>query len=235
MPPEEDFSFSQHEFSGIVRLFPLPNLVLFPHVMQPLHVFEPRYCELLEAALADDRLIAMAILSPGWEADYEGRPAVFPYACLGRVSVSHKLENGSHNVLLTGLRRIHLVGELSPTRPYRRARAEICEDFCRPEEANARTEFRRRLRAAFLRILPELPHAHEQLDQLLGGSVSLGVLTDIIGYMLDIDLRQKEALLAEANVLRRARQLLVHLDAAAFDAKPGKVGALAFPPGFSSN
>ena len=55
----EDLSFSFEDFSGTVRLFPLPNLVLFPHVMQPLHVFEPRYRELLEDALEDDRLIAL--------------------------------------------------------------------------------------------------------------------------------------------------------------------------------
>ena len=79
----EDLSFSFEGFSGRVRLFPLPNLVLFPHVMQPLHIFEPRYRHLLEDALADDRLITMAALKPGWETDYEGRPPLYPVACLG--------------------------------------------------------------------------------------------------------------------------------------------------------
>ena len=51
----EDLSFSVENFSGKVRLFPLPNLVLFPHVMQPLHIFEPRYRDMLEDALADDQ------------------------------------------------------------------------------------------------------------------------------------------------------------------------------------
>ena len=79
----DDLSFAPQEFSGKVRLFPLPNLVLFPHVMQPLHIFEPRYRFLLEDALATDRLIAMALLAPGWENDYEGRPPLYPMACLG--------------------------------------------------------------------------------------------------------------------------------------------------------
>ena len=70
----EEYKFTPAEFSGIVRLFPIPNLVMFPHVMQPLHVFEPRYRDLLEDALANDRLIAMAVLEPGWESDYEGQP-----------------------------------------------------------------------------------------------------------------------------------------------------------------
>ena len=53
-------------FTGTVRLFPLPNLVLFPNVAQPLHVFEPRYRQLMADSLAADRLIAMALLQPGW-------------------------------------------------------------------------------------------------------------------------------------------------------------------------
>jgi Lon protease-like protein len=78
MSASEDLYSQPENFSGKARLFPLPNLVLFPHVLQPLHVFEPRYRQLLEEALADDRLIAMAVLAPGWESDYEGRPALRP-------------------------------------------------------------------------------------------------------------------------------------------------------------
>ena len=83
----EESSFSLQDFCGTVRLFPLPNLVLFPHVLQPLHIFEPRYRELLEDALAHDGLIAMAMLEPGWEQDYDGRPpALHPMACLAKVT-----------------------------------------------------------------------------------------------------------------------------------------------------
>ena len=63
-------------FMGTVRLFPLPNAVLFPQVMQPLHVFEPRYRQLAEDALAGDRFIAMALLAPGWQSDPAGCPAI---------------------------------------------------------------------------------------------------------------------------------------------------------------
>src|ERR1041384_3715325 len=98
----EDFLFSPDTFSGRARLFPLPNLVMFPHVVQPLHIFEPRYREMLEDALASDRLIAMALLAPGWEDDYHGRPALYPTACLGRVTTSHRLEDGRYNLLLEG-------------------------------------------------------------------------------------------------------------------------------------
>jgi Lon protease-like protein len=231
----EEVSFSLTEFSGTARLFPLPNLVLFPHVMQPLHIFEPRYRELLEEALATDSLITMAVLAPGWQKNYEGRPPLFPVACLGRVAVHHRLSSGEYNVLLVGLKRVRLLRELPPRKSFREAKVEIFDDYYPADEAASTAALLRRLRSTFLKSLPRLPQAQEQLDQLLGGEVSLGVLTDIISYMLDIDLVQKEALLAEANVHRRTELLLAHLAAIAVDDSPASAGALVFPPEFSVN
>lgn len=235
MSTYQDFSFSTDGFSGTARLFPLPNLVLFPHVMQPLHIFEPRYRDLLEASLADDRLITMALLAPGWEPDYEGRPPLHPIACLGRIAAHSRLKDGSYNVLLVGLRRVRLLRELPPRRAYREARVEVFEDVYRSAEATVTTDLQGRLRDAFLRILPSLSQAEDQLDQLLASDISLGVLTDIISYMLDIDLEEKQALLAEADVQQRAELLLRHLGAVAADSTPGRSGAAAFPPQFGLN
>jgi Lon protease-like protein len=229
----EELSFCSENFTGTVRLFPLPNLVLFPHVMQPLHVFEPRYRELLEDAMADDRLIAMAILRPGWESDYEGWPQIYPVACLGQIVSSHKLDDGTYNVLMMGLHRVRLLGELRSEASFRTAVAELCEESCLVQEANTRAVLHERLRKAFLQLVPSLPEAQEQLDQLLGGDISLGVLTDLIGYMLDIEVSEKEALLAEANVCRRASLLLRYLSAVASDERVGP--CKVFPPRFSAN
>jgi uncharacterized protein len=234
MPTFEDILFVPQEFSGIVRLFPLPNLVLFPHVMQPLHIFELRYRQLLEDALADDRLIAMALLEPGWETDYEGRPPIHQVACLGKITSVHKLADGTYNLLLLGLRRIRLLRELRSSARYRSAQVEICED-CSPIPSDARADLLRRLRRAFLRIIPSLLDAQEQLDQLLGSDVSLAVLTDALGYILDLTLLDKQALLAEANVLRRAEMLLAHLEAAAEEEPAGLARAVGLPPLFSAN
>ncbi len=231
----ENLSFSFEDFCGKVRVFPLPNLVLFPHVMQPLHIFERRYQALLEDALAGDRLIAMALLAPGWEKTYDGCPPLYPVACLGRITTHHRLENGTYNVLLLGLRRVRLLEELPSRAGFREVRVEVCEDYYPPEEAAELASLQRRLREAFTKILPMLPEAQEQLDQILGSDVPLGVLTDVIGYMLDIDVADKEALLAECNVHRRTEMLLEHLARAAADREPGKAGLAKFPPEFSPN
>lgn len=213
MSIDSDFSLSPTDFCGTTRLFPLPNLVLFPHVMQPLHVFEPRYRDLLRDALAGDRLVTMAVLEPGWEKDYEGRPALFPIGCLGKIAAHHPLEDGSSNVLLYGLWRVRLVEELAPTKSYREARVQVCEDTSTAEDTATWPALQRRLRETFLRILPHLPQAREQWDHVLGSSISLGALTDIIGYVLDAELGPKKLLLAEVNVRRRAELLLEHLAA----------------------
>ncbi len=231
----EDSSFSLERFTGMVRLFPLPNLVMFPHVLQPLHVFEPRYRAMLEEALADDRLIAMAVLNPGWEADYEGRPPISPMACLGRIISHHQLEDGSYNVLLLGIERVRLIRELEPTKSFREAEVEVCEDFYPPEAAAQRAALHRKLGSSLLKALPLVPQAREQLDQLMAADLPLGVLADIISYLLDIDRKEKESLLWECDVHVRVKKLLKHLKAAAGDAAASRQSAAPFPPDFSPN
>src|SRR5262249_23665679 len=126
-------------FNGQARLFPLPNLVLFPHVMQPLHIFEPRYRQMTADALTSDRLIALVLLRSGWEADYEGRPAVHPVACLGKVVADHPLDHGLYNILLRGLSRIQITEEVTHAKLYRVAQVELLADVDEPsQKAEAR-------------------------------------------------------------------------------------------------
>ena len=73
-----------------IPLFPLPNVVLFPSVFLPLHIFEPRYREMVGDALTGDRIIGMVLLRPGWEADYEGRPPIYPVGCAGLITLSER-------------------------------------------------------------------------------------------------------------------------------------------------
>src|SRR5690606_38213144 len=150
-----------------VRLFPLPNLVLFPHVMQPLHIFEPRYRALLEEALSGDGLIAMAVLAPGWEANYDGRPALEPASCLCRIANWQKTPEGTYNVLLVGVRRIRLLEELRPDKLFREARVEILDDITAPELEAQQTEQQAKLVASFQEILPTLTDSAEPLLKLL--------------------------------------------------------------------
>ena len=235
MPTFDDLSFSCEGFSGRARLFPLPNLVLFPHVMQPLHIFEPRYRDLLEDALAGDRLMAMSVLAPGWEKNYEGRPRLYPVACLGRITTHFRLADGTYNVLLLGLQRVRLLRELAPARRFREAEVELCEDQYRGRPLAQQRALQQKFRNALVQVLPTLPEAQGQLDQLLGNDIPLGVLTDVISYLLDIDLARKQLLLAEVDVYRRADLLLTHLLEGAAELSTSQAVAVGFPPEFSTN
>ncbi len=227
----DDFVFRPDNFSGRARLFPLPNLVMFPHVLQPLHVFEPRYRDLLADALAGDRLIAMAVLKPGWEADYEERPPIHPVACLCRVVTHQALADGCSNLLLVGLRRLGVVRELPPERSFREADVLVLDDSYPAESAGRRPDLQRRLIDHFRHLMPNVQELHQQLDEVLANDVPLGMLTDILAFTLKLDLETKEQLLRETNVDRRAGRLL---EAMQSQSESGQANA-KFPPDFSEN
>lgn len=222
------------DFAGVVRLFPLPNFVLFPQVAQPLHVFEPRYRELTEDALAGDQLIAMASLQPGWEADYEGRPAIFPVITVSKIMAHSRLEDGRYNLLLRGLRRAAVVREYPPEHSFRIAEVALLDDVYPAGGAIRRAQVQRDLLYTFQQLVPDSPVAQEQFEQLLSQQLPLGVLADIVSHMLPLDFEFKRLLLAEWNVDIRAEQLLERLKVLV-DQPIQERGDSPFPPSFSDN
>jgi len=228
---DEPLAFSPDQFSGLARVFPLPNLVMFPHVMQALHIFEPRYRAMFEEAIEDDRLVALGSLAPGWESNYEGRPPLLPTACLCRIATHQRTDEGTYNVLVLGVRRLRLVRELPPKKLFRVVESEIIEDV-EPASApaGAAAALQQRLLAAFKQAVPRVPNAYEQLDQLLGSQITLGMLADIVAYTIDLDLDTKLKLLAENDVFRRTLSLLE-----AIAARGSATGRRTFPPEFSVN
>src|SRR3954469_6031421 len=109
--------------ADLLPLFPLPNVVLFPNVFLPLHIFEPRYREMVAVAVATDRLIGMALLRPGGDRDYEGNPPVYPIGCSGVMTHVEALADGRYNIVLRGLERFRILEE-DRSRRYRRAVVE---------------------------------------------------------------------------------------------------------------
>jgi len=228
-----ELDFDAATFSGVVRLFPLPDLVLYPHVMQPLHIFEERYREMVEDAMAGDQLIAVAVLEPGWEDDYESRPPVAQYACLGKVVAHHRLEDGRFNLLLMGVQRVRIVKELQPLRSFRQARVELIEDVYDFDTPAERKQLQERLLEAFRKHLPCACQLPEQLESMLSSQLPLGLLTDLAAYALPLEADVKQQLLAECRVRRRAEILLAEVENLA--ASSSAPSARVFPPSFSDN
>src|SRR5882724_2803444 len=109
--------------SDLLPIFPLPNVVLFPNVFLPLHIFEPRYREMVADAVAGDRMLGIVLLRPGWERDYEGRPPVYPIGCSGVITHVERLPDGRYNIVLRGMERFR-IREEDTSRPYRLAAIE---------------------------------------------------------------------------------------------------------------
>ena len=143
MEPPSD---SAEGLETAIPLFPLPNVILFPGAVLPLHIFEERYKTMTADALAGDRLIAMALLRPGWEKDYYGKPAIEPVVCVGRIARWERLEDGRYNFLLHGQTRARILGE-KDSWPYRLARVAALREDCVPEDELA--DQRRRLTEMF--------------------------------------------------------------------------------------
>jgi len=217
-------------FSGVALLFPLPNFVMFPHVIQPLHVFEPRYRELVADVMQDDRLIATAILKDGWELDYEGRPPIEPICSISQIVSSAKLDDGSSNLLLAGYWRAKIKQEFSADQLFRTADVELLDDVYLPSGASQRPTLQRALLDSFDQVASDLRLHQDQLDELMAAQVPLGVLTDIISFSLDLDVQSRLQLLGELNVDQRARTLLRTL-------RDGQAASSVreFPPRFSVN
>jgi len=219
-------------FSGITRLFPLPNLTFFPGAHQPLHIFEPRYRELLADSLAEDRLISLVLLEDGWDKNYDETPGLHPIACLGRVIADQLLPDGRYNLLLRGIARVRIIEEIPGDKPYRQARVEVLLD---ESDSDVPTLMALRTEMSDL-ILPRILHEQlrTQLAELFTSEMPLGRVSDIIGFALPIPLEVKQKMLGELRVVPRAR-LLIDGFRSMLSASGSPSISRRFPPGFSEN
>jgi hypothetical protein len=204
--------------SDLLPLFPLPNVVLFPNVFLPLHIFEPRYRELVADALASDRMIGMVLLKPGWQRAYEGRPPVYPIGCSGVITHVERLEDGRYNIVLRGVERFRILEE-DPGRLYRLASVEpVAERALVAEDRAALRRQRSKLEALMA------PGVERQIEapgvvasEPRGGSdpmIPSGMadedLVNALAQYLDLEPVEKQALL-ERHCLRSRAESLVEL------------------------
>jgi uncharacterized protein len=194
-----------------LAIFPLPRAHLFPHAVLPLHVFEPRYRELIADCMARERAFAVALLEPGYEASYEERPAVRAVCGVGRVIAHEPLPDGRSNVILRGVARARIVEELAPDRAYRLVRAVAMPDVVRDggELAGA-------LHALVVltdELARKLPAGGETLRALARSQTEPGALADVLAAALVTDPDDRQLLLETVDVRTRVDALNGHLSA----------------------
>ena len=189
-----------------IPVFPLPNVVLFPNVFLPLHIFEPRYRQMVQDALDGDRIIGMVLLRPGWEGNYEGRPPVYPVGCAGLITHAERLPDGRYNIVLRGLEKFTILGE-EEGQMYRVARVEpITESLDEGERDEMRAQ-RRRLEALLV------PQAQGRgSDAKMPPSMADEDLVNALAQYLELEPVEKQALLERDGLLARCRSLVELLE-----------------------
>ena len=229
-----DDDFDLRRFNHQCRLFPLPNLVFFPHNVLPLHVFEPRYRRMTEDALAGDGFVAMVRQRPPTHGglDALGSPPIDTIGCLGKIIQHERTQDGRFFFLLAGLKRVRLRRELATDKPYRVAEAEIIEDAGTGEpEEPGRSELITLFRSTF--------ESQGTIDpvfaDLLESAVPLGVLADILSNAVSLSPDIKQSLLAEAHVGRRVELLLHEIGRMNQPSQGQDLPNQTFPPPFSAN
>ena len=221
-------------FSGVAPLFPLPDFVLFPQVTQPLHIFEPRYRQMMAAVLKGDRLIALGTLKPNWDQLYETKTApVFSDVCLGRVMLDREMDDGKYIILIRGLCRARIRAEKLTTTPYRQVELELRFDKYSNTPEIERSSRRAELLEALVATLPDVEKSRETTEAALR-DLPLGVLADLIASSLKIPTESMVSLLTENHVDLRT-DLLLDLLRAEKRSQHERAASRKFPPDFSAN
>ncbi|HEY0839940.1 MAG TPA: LON peptidase substrate-binding domain-containing protein [Vulgatibacter sp.] len=187
-----------------LRIFPLPSSVLIPGGHLPLHVFEPRYRRMIADVLAGDRVLGVALLAPGWESAYQGRPEVLPCIGVGYVQADERLPDGRYNILVHGVARARIVEELDSGKPYRIVRAEAIRGVDAPEERAAAVAAGRSLRQLVIDLAGVLPdNVASPLADACVREADPGRLADLVGAAVLVDHRIRQEFLEEPRIRRR--------------------------------
>jgi Lon protease-like protein len=184
-----------------IPIFPLPNVVFFPKVFLPLHIFEERYKNMIHDALRGNQKIGMILLQDGWERDYFGAPRVYQIGCLGKIEAHEKLPQGRFNILLRGLCRFAIEGFVQES-PYRIARVRLLDDDPLLLETDQQIAERNAFLDQFLRYLNEVLGI-ELEEQKVDRSASLESVVNQVAAILDIPIAQKQQLLETPAVAKR--------------------------------
>ena len=188
----------------LLPLFPLPAVVLFPSVFLPLHIFEPRYKQMVTRALEGDRIIGMTLLRPGHEEAYEGRPPIFDIGCAGLITHVERQNDGRFNLILRGLEKFRVDVEEPATDGvlYRIGHVTPFEELVSEAERVALRDERRRLE-----VMLE-PTIDRDGSRRLPRDMADDELVNALSQYLELDPVEKQALLERPGPLERCRTLI---------------------------
>lgn len=198
-------------------IFPLGGVILLPGARLPLNIFEPRYLEMTEDALAGDRLIGMVQPSGDARAGEE-RPEVYGVGCAGRITSFSETDDGRYLITLTGVCRFDIAEEIDSGRAYRRVRPRFdrfLSDMDEPASPHLdRDRLTRALRGYF-------QHCGLSADWKAISNAPDEALVTSLSMICPFSGAEKQALLEAADTTARADVMLGLIEMAVFDPDDG--------------
>lgn len=196
----------QVNFGRPMPVFPLDQVTLLPQQVLPLHIFEPRYRQMVTDALDAAGQIAMAVFDGrDWKQQYHGRPTIRPAVCIGHIAQHEKLADGRYNIILRGVCRARVVKELAPrdARLYREAMLEPIglEQDETPTLKALRDSIERDLDAG---PLARLADGATLLEYVRDDDIPTAALLELISFTLVKDREKRYRLLEEGDADTRA-------------------------------
>jgi Lon protease-like protein len=189
-----------------VAVFPLPQVVLFPGALVPLHIFEPRYRAMVRDVVASTRRICIAQIPEDHDIDAHGQPEIAQVAGVGEIVKCDALADGRFNILVEGKARAHLT-ELPFRRPYRRADLKILE----PTGVVPDPALLRALVATASKLAGLVRKCHPGFQFCLPKSSDPGALADACAHYLVLDGSERQKLLEMLDVDQRVHSCLTAL------------------------
>ncbi len=202
-------------FNRPMPIFPLREVVLFPHAAIPLHIFEDRYREMVADALDASGQIAMAVFEgERWTEEYHGRPPVRPAVCVGQILHHESLPDGRFNVILQGVCRARIEEEIpdeDSATLYRTARLEPVGVNASDEGLDdSRERVRDLLDTAQIKQFVDLrgePIAETIMGYIDRPDVPTAAVLDLVGHLIVREPNVKYGLLAEPDIELRAEMV----------------------------
>jgi len=189
-------------------VFPLPNAVFFPNTLLPLHVFEPRYRALVQRVMETDQRMGVALLRPGFEGSYHENPPIHDVICMGEVVTLQDLPDGRSNVLLRGLSRVRVLGELDTAEVFRVMRVRVEADEMGGQQGDALERQVATVRQLFSTVIARVPQLQIQdAGVLFTPDADPAFVLDSIASAVPADPRHKQELLEERDLVKRAELL----------------------------
>ena len=187
-------------------MFPLPNVVLFPHALLPLHIFEERYRKMARDLLASHRHLALALLERPTDDATTERPAVRPVMGVGEVVMAHELPDGRFNLVVRGRARVELQEEHDTGEPYRLIVAKLRTDrpVINPQEV---ADADQSLRALVGQLADSIPDGGELLRQVVASQATPAELADVLAAALVVDVKKRQRLLETRDLVKRIERV----------------------------